>query len=448
MDDFDGDDGFGYEDNWLYVEDEFALADELAESQIADPGYPGTNYEIEMETYDYELYEFWDDMEYADDEYWDYGAAAAEKQDSGQMGRKRKRNASSKMSQSDKKRKVSGKQVGVRKTEEEGNFPVYFLSMQEQLCTAKKLTPVLKSRPPVALLADWRERFPEHEAIMLVEMSEDMQRAALAVEDEDITGQKSLVGMEDDVQGNGEDEWDDEDEEDESPEGNVLESLETGTLKTVLRQRMMEAGLEGVNEGELMDAISKMLNGEGGPDDAAGQLANSLLDQASQGDNTAFTGWLSQQGVTLEDEEDGTTEQSEQVSVSTNPRVANGSGSEGTVTAGRSATHDSSGTRKTARKVEFNVPSADDRVSSKRSTTTTELDERSASSFKASTSSAPTSELAVGDTDSSRRKPAATRVSLKRKGPASDPLETETTTTVPRALEIPASKRTRSGKTR
>jgi len=70
-------DGFDYDadefdyDDWLYVEDEFDLVDELAETQIADPGYAGTNYEINVDGYDFELFDFWNDLEYVDNAYWD-----------------------------------------------------------------------------------------------------------------------------------------------------------------------------------------------------------------------------------------------------------------------------------------------------------------------------------------------------------------------------------------
>nr|POF07137.1 hypothetical protein CFP56_31761 [Quercus suber] len=438
MDDFDGDDGFGYEDNWLYVEDEFALADELAESQTADPGYPGTNYEIELETYEYELYEFWDDMEYADDEYWDYGPEAAVKKDSGLMGHKRKRNAPSDKSQPDKKRKVLGRQPGARESEKDGHFPVYFLSMQDQLRFAKQAPPVLQNRKPVALLADWRERFPEDEGVMLVEMPKDMKRAADAEDDE--------------MQESGEDEWSDESG---SQEADKHGSLNLETLKMVLRQRMTEAGLEGVDEDELMETISKMMNGEGDPEDAAGELANSLLGQASQGNEPAFTGWLSQQGVSLEDEEDDSTDEIERVPASTSHRIANEPGSEDTQEVETAGITRRKRATKSAKKLESGVTPANGSGAS----VSSQAAELPASSVKGTkrtsastkpTSSFPTaaSEPPVRDVDVSRRKPAATKASLKRKAPASNYTEAETSSTAQRAHGEPAVKRTRSGRTR
>ena len=57
-------------------DDANALQDELAETQIPDPGYAGTNYEIAMDDLDdFDIFDYWDDLEYGDDSYWEYDGA-------------------------------------------------------------------------------------------------------------------------------------------------------------------------------------------------------------------------------------------------------------------------------------------------------------------------------------------------------------------------------------
>ena len=93
----------------------FSAQDELAENQIPDPGYAGTQMDIEMESYEYDYYSYWDDIEYADDAYWDHGSGGGQKeppQDGGTAGQKRKRNGPMKAGAIvDKRRKFKGARV-------------------------------------------------------------------------------------------------------------------------------------------------------------------------------------------------------------------------------------------------------------------------------------------------------------------------------------------------
>ncbi|KAI7043901.1 hypothetical protein KC352_g46397, partial [Hortaea werneckii] len=66
--DYDEDQFLEYDGDWIFVEDEYGLADELAESQVPEPGYSGTNAEIALESFDYDIYNYWDDVDYLADD--------------------------------------------------------------------------------------------------------------------------------------------------------------------------------------------------------------------------------------------------------------------------------------------------------------------------------------------------------------------------------------------
>ncbi|KAK4561303.1 hypothetical protein LTR86_004620 [Recurvomyces mirabilis] len=313
-DEYDYDvDEFDYEDGWMYVEDEYGLADELAEGQIPDPGYSGTNNEIDMDEYEYDFFDYWIDAEYGDDPYWDHGnhrsGTAASLEISGQ---KRKRSVPTKPSVVDKRRKTSGKQ----QQQQQQSIPVppggvvdnvLFLSHNERYgrSTAKPAPGNHLKR--YGLLPDWRTRFADADAeVKVVDMPVDMMQAAEATEDETPTKIRALGAEVLDGDEDGE-EWEGEGEDAEVEGGSGLE-LDPEMLKTILRQKLGEAGLEGMDEGAFMASISKLLSGEAADDDATAHLADMLLGKAASGGggDSAVSGWLSQQGVTLEDDEDDT----------------------------------------------------------------------------------------------------------------------------------------------
>ena len=55
-----------------------------------------------------------------------------------------------------------------------------------------------------------------------------------------------------------------------------------------------------MDENALMQMLGKMLSGEDGTDDAVDDLTNNLLERATAGNDAALSGWLSQQGVSLD----------------------------------------------------------------------------------------------------------------------------------------------------
>ncbi|RMZ05179.1 hypothetical protein D0860_06061 [Hortaea werneckii] len=318
--DYDEDQFLEYDGDWIFVEDEYGLADELAESQVPEPGYSGTNAEIALESFDYDIYNYWDDVDYlADDAYWDYEGKVSPGEESQGSGQKRKRGTPARTSAASKRRKVSGKDVAESVVPGRGQMDnVMFVSREEQVRLALQRGPALKRSKPVAFLGDWRKRYANVDGEVLVgQMPADMEKAAQAGDatrgqspDQEIASAAG-PGSQEDEEG-----WGDEEEENASTAGDAIEglpSLDPDMLKQILRQRMGDAGLDGMDEGAFMDTISKMLAGGSDEDDVAGDLANNLLGQATEGGgNSAFSDWLSGQGVSLDAaEEDGTSSNAE-----------------------------------------------------------------------------------------------------------------------------------------
>ncbi|KAI6859783.1 hypothetical protein KC343_g13403 [Hortaea werneckii] len=322
--DYDDDQFLEYDGDWIFVEDEYGLADELAESQVPEPGYSGTNAEIALESFDYDIYNYWDDVDYlADDAYWDYEGKVSPGEDSQSTGQKRKRATPARGSAASKRRKVSGKDVAEGAVPGRGQMDnVMFVSREEQVRLALQRGPVLKRSKPVAFLGDWRKRYANVDGEVLVgQMPADMEKAAQAGDatrgqspDQEIAS-AAVPGSQEDEEG-----WEDEEEENASTAGDAVEgfpSLDPDMLKQILRQRMGDAGLDGIDEGAFMDTISKMLAGGSDEDDVAGDLANNLLGQATEGGgNSAFSDWLSGQGVSLDAAEEDETSSNAEASIS------------------------------------------------------------------------------------------------------------------------------------
>ena len=248
-----------------------------------------------MESFEFDMFDYWDDLQYGDDEYWDSSGIGAPAINASQ---KRKREVAGTTKRANKRRKLS--------LEETGGDNVRFVSSAARNQMAVSQPPVLKKPASFALLPDWKERFADDSGLLATKtMPEDMKKAAEG-QNEDTPPKArhfdATAATEDD------EEWEDEDEEAEELQAQ-LASLDPETLKAVLKQKLGDAGLDGMDEGAFMQTIAKMLSGDEGAEDAAGDLANSLLGQATQDDNAALSGWLSQQGVSLdaaEEEEDET----------------------------------------------------------------------------------------------------------------------------------------------
>ena len=261
--------------------------DELAETQVPSPGYAGVNDEIANESFEYDVYEYFGELEYGSDSYWDArikhlaSARAGEKRKSGDVGEEE-------AAVIKKRRKDAGL---------EARDNVVFVPFEERLAP---LPPGVRAEGEgaYALLPDWRERFPEGDedpSPTRKGMPTDMRRAAEAEDGEDEEEDPAAHENEMDVDS---EEYEDEDEDDDAPAG-----VDQDVIMQVLRQKLADSGLGDVDESVFRDAIAKMLSGEGDSEDALGGLTSLLLGQ-KDGGGKAFEGFLTGQGVDLHGGED------------------------------------------------------------------------------------------------------------------------------------------------
>lgn len=246
--------------------------------------------------YDFDLCPFWDDLEYQDDTYWDStGRRPAKIAEKEQAGQKRKRAAPAKEAVTDKRRKVSRTQHSSA-LHLAGEGVIGYVARAERV---RKPAPMLKAAKSYALLPDWRERYANVDGLnrKVAAMPTDMQKAAEAKEEETPV-KTGHIQFEDE----GEGDWEDEEDGEEGGLG-----LDPEVLKQVLKAKLAESGLDGVDEEAFMSSIENLLAGEEGGDDGVGELAEMLLRKATQnGGDGALSGWLTQQGVSLEGGEDDT----------------------------------------------------------------------------------------------------------------------------------------------
>lgn len=266
--------------------------DELAETQVPSPGYTGVNDEIAMESFEYDVYEYFGELEYGSDSYWD---ARIKHLANARAGEKRKSEDAESEAAVVKRRRDAGL---------EARDNVVFVPFEARLAP---LPPQVRGGGRFALLPDWKERFPERVGESPVrkgkQMPADMRRAAEAdAEEEEREEQDDTLGGEDDQMELGSDE--DEDEGDGEEDDGATAGIDQDVIMHVLRQKLADSGLGDVNEGVFKDAIAQMMSGEGDGEDALGGLASLLLGQ-KDGGGQAFQGFLAGQGVQLGPAEDG-----------------------------------------------------------------------------------------------------------------------------------------------
>lgn len=279
-----------------------SLQDELAENVVASPPYVFD--EMDMDNMpDYDVYNYWGDIEYGSDSYWDTAIRQLRDEKQAKTGDKRKRVPETAEAKSNKRRKSEGAQQTPTPDDSDNEMPnVVFKSFEERSKLHDKRPTMTGYHSSFALLGDWKERFNDVDGFVFgtKEMPKDMQTAAEA-RDEDAPPKKTAKQQSLPSPPEGDEEWEDDDEAmDDSP----LAALDPEMLKAILKEKMSAAGMEGMDEAAFMATISKMLAGEGDADEAAGELANGLLGQANDGGESALSGWLSQQGVDLQQDDD------------------------------------------------------------------------------------------------------------------------------------------------
>nr|OQO18608.1 hypothetical protein B0A51_12999 [Rachicladosporium sp. CCFEE 5018] len=285
-----GDSGYFYgDDDYLYVEDEYAIADELAENQIPSPGYAGTNNEID-DGEDYDIYEYFGELEYGDDTYWDPEVRPPAKDGAGKSDATKASTAKRKRGGP---RANEGKCLKRRKTEDDGSKGlenVVYKRFEDRL---PPIPPVSERRVSFALLPDWKERFRDVEETKLEDKAMPVEMKAAA------EGKAEVHAVVEEEAGEGE--WEDE-QGVEGDEDDPLGGLDPAALKVIMKQKLFEeTGLE-LDDATVEKMIEQMLSGSS--DDAAGSMAAMMLGQIEEKEDTHASKWLAGKGVRLEEEDD------------------------------------------------------------------------------------------------------------------------------------------------
>ncbi|KAL9085911.1 MAG: hypothetical protein Q9165_007394 [Trypethelium subeluteriae] len=309
MSDYEDDfDDYDLDYDYIYVEDEFGAADDLAEHAIASPPY--TFYEYEAEQHDYDPYDYFNDIEYTSDGYFDDVAENGKMATPSQL-RQKKNNASNVSStKTGQKRKAATATLQAQSThkrarvanqearEEELPPTVVWVPWNERpgIVGYSREGKEIATSKPFALLADWRDRVGTFKpgAGSNGNVTE-LQVPDRGAEDED---------AEEDVD---QDDYGDNDVDGEDEDAGIDEEALQENLKKALGDKLAASGMD---QSTLLQYAMRMLSGEGDSDDIAGQLANDLLGRATEGPEAeGISQWLGQQGVNLEedgeDEEDG-----------------------------------------------------------------------------------------------------------------------------------------------
>jgi hypothetical protein len=264
MSDYGDDDYSDYGDDWLYVEDEYTAADDLAEHVAPSP--PPTTYLDDDPLENWDRFDYFNDLEYASDGYDDAEFYTLTAQ-SEQLGQKRKRGT---VSGSSRKRQKAGMDGEGSPSESAKQYlsPVVWRSRAER---EAKLEQKLweEESEPYALLKDWRERMvdtPAWAAGSPAPGSSSSQSLGRA------KGKAAIVSEPD-----YEEEEDDDDDDDDDA------AIDPSVLMAALQKNLAAQGgpLSEMDPEQLLQFAMRMMNGEAGGDEIAGELADDMLNQGS-----------------------------------------------------------------------------------------------------------------------------------------------------------------------
>jgi hypothetical protein len=254
-----------------------------------------------MEGFEYDVYEYFGELEYGSDSYWD---ARMKHLEAVGLGGKRKsaqegEDTEARMVKKRRKEDARGDVQEVRDN-------VLYVPFERRLAP---LPPGIEQQGGdgrFALLPDWKERFPERGSPVgkRRQMPAEMRKAAEEVvgdeEDEQEEADEDTSGDREDVDEmeTGEDGESEEDDGNGDDEAESAAGLDQDLVMQVLRQKLADSGLGDVDESMFKDVIAKMMSGDGDSEDAVGGLASLLLGQEGGG-GKAFEGFLAGQGVEL-----------------------------------------------------------------------------------------------------------------------------------------------------
>ena len=288
-----------YGDDWLYVEDEYMQADDLAEHAVASPP-PLACDEDALEEWD--RFDYFNDIEY-DFEGYDDANFVPHNAQSGRptIGQKRKRDVSAACAR--KKQRTTGPAAS-------HDVDVAWLSNAPVVWRARagrgpKTRPLPENAESYAILGDWRQR--------LRDIPDWVKKPSRAIGELCVPPQEDLASM---TCGThtpvGDAEWEDEagdaehaGEEDVSETGDcrgATAAIDPAAIMAALQSRLASAGgpLGGMDPQQLLQFALRMANGDGEGDDIAGEMADEVLNQSGKDEKdeqaeAELLSWVAQQ---------------------------------------------------------------------------------------------------------------------------------------------------------
>lgn len=275
-DDFEDD----YGDDWLYVEDEYMQADDLAEHAVASP--PPIAYDDDRLD-EWDRFDYFNDLEY-DSEGYDDANFVTHNGATGQpkIGQKRKRGAVA--GRGSKKQRLT---KGDGKPEQDvvwlSNSPIIWRAQADR---GVKARPLPDDAEPYAILKDWRT------------LAKAPNRAQKPTKRE-LAALPPKAHMDED------EDWEDDELADEgNDDGDEagMEGIDPAALMAALQSRLGSAGgpLSGMDPQQLLQFALRMANNQDAGDDIAGELADEMLNQGEQDEDEEeaeanLMSWVSQQ---------------------------------------------------------------------------------------------------------------------------------------------------------
>lgn len=268
-----GDDDYSDSGEWLYIEDEYLPADDLAEHAIGSPPWLPMDDGYESEELD--RYEYFLDLEYGSDGNDENTNYYTHKPQTGneKTGEKRKRA----VPRGGKKKKKQKADDGLPPLDpSKPTYPPVVWRAQADRDVKPKMLEENTDTEPFALMKDWRERLPELPAWPAVSSHKDSLVPEAPTSDESKLAKVSTPISPSE-----------EDEEVDAGGAGVGEAA----LMAALQKNLAAAGgpLSGMDPQQLLQFAMRMMNDQDAGDDIAGELADDLLargqDDADEADS-------------------------------------------------------------------------------------------------------------------------------------------------------------------
>jgi hypothetical protein len=266
-----GEDYYSDGDEWLFVEEEYTQADDLAEHALPSP--PPTAYADEDAIADFDLFDYFNDIEYQSDGY-DEGNFQPHDSKAAKTGEKRKRTGAN--GHGRKKQRLDKSANPFLSTAPKAELPpVVWRAQNERGIKPRTLVEDVK---PFALLKDWRTRLTDTPSWATGKSRTATPNSTAAKPengDAAATAIPTLVSVDDEPE-----------DEDEDEEVDGAPAIDENMLLAALRDKLGAAGgpLSGMDEQTLLQFAMRMMNGEDDGDDIAGEMADNLLGQGEDED--------------------------------------------------------------------------------------------------------------------------------------------------------------------